>query len=87
MMSPFFLALSLLSLHILCVSADPDAVVTKTVFLDIEIEGKPAGKIIVGLFGNVVPKTTANFVALATHEVSLNIKVLLTSILDTNVRL
>jgi cyclophilin family peptidyl-prolyl cis-trans isomerase len=31
------------------------------VFLDIEIEGVPMGRIVIGLHGNVVPKTCANF--------------------------
>ena len=40
------------------------------VFLDISIGGKRAGRIEVGLFGRVVPKTVANFVGLVTHSVS-----------------
>jgi peptidyl-prolyl cis-trans isomerase B (cyclophilin B) len=43
-----------------------DPVVTDKVFFDITIGGQPAGRIVIGLFGEVVPKTTKNFVDLAT---------------------
>lgn len=33
-------------------------------YLDIEVGGEPAGRIVLGLFGDEVPKTVANFVAL-----------------------
>ncbi|XP_013396524.1 peptidyl-prolyl cis-trans isomerase B isoform X3 [Lingula anatina] len=44
------------------------AQVTKTVFFDIEIGGEKAGRIEIGLFGDVVPKTVENFVQLATGQ-------------------
>ena len=46
-----------------------EAIVTEKVFLDLEMEGAPAGRVVIGLFGATAPKTVRNFVALATHEV------------------
>ena len=45
-----------------------ELLVTKKVFFDITIGGEPAGRLVMGLFGETVPKTAENFAALCTHE-------------------
>jgi peptidylprolyl isomerase len=45
-----------------------EAEVTQKVYFDIaDYSGKPLGRVVIGVFGNDVPKTAANFVALGTR--------------------
>ena len=45
-----------------------DAEITESVFMDISINGSPAGRIEIGLYGSTVPKTVENFKQLCTGE-------------------
>jgi len=47
-------------------SGNPE--ITSKVFFDIEIGGKSEGRIVMGLYGKIVPKTTENFRQLCNHE-------------------
>ena len=42
-------------------ASPPQAEITSRAYFDIDIGGRPAGRIVIGLYGNVVPKTVKNF--------------------------
>lgn len=64
----------LLASVITLVSAKVGPKVTEKVFFDITIDGKPAGRVVFGLFGATVPRTVANFKGLALHEMGFGYK-------------
>merc|ERR1719181_2431037 len=67
MRTAFLLSLALVALVALSAdAADPE--ISDKVFFDIEMGGKPAGRVTIGLFAKDVPKTAENFRALCTGE-------------------
>lgn len=46
----------------------PDLSITNRTFLQLAVDGKTLGTIVIGLYGNAVPITTENFRALCTGE-------------------
>ncbi|KAK8827129.1 hypothetical protein WA577_007628, partial [Blastocystis sp. JDR] len=59
----------LLLLFACLVTGEPQVFnVTSTVYLDVSINGLPAGRIVLGLYGEVAPRTSENFRGLCTGE-------------------
>ena len=48
---------------------EPQAKVTNKVYFDVEIGGEVGGRIVMGLFGEVMPKTVENYRVLCTGKI------------------
>ncbi|CAE6248065.1 unnamed protein product [Arabidopsis arenosa] len=61
--------------------------ITHKVYFDVEIDGKAAGRIVMGLFGKTVPKTVENFRALCTGEKGIGESIYGETFADENFKL
>ncbi|AEY94596.1 FAAL056Cp [Eremothecium gossypii FDAG1] len=60
--------LFVLAQALLCAFALADPTVTHRVFFDLQHGDEPLGRVVLGLFGDVAPRTVANFVTLAKSQ-------------------
>merc|ERR1719191_833000 len=61
-------SISLVLVLLGCAFAEPEPKVTHKVFFDVKIGDEAPARVTIGLFGDVVPKTVANFVKLCTGD-------------------
>ena len=52
-------------------AVQPQAEITSQVYFDVDIDNKPAGRIVIGLHGHVVPRTVKNFEMLCEGQQTL----------------